>query len=120
MSSELNQILEEAKRGSIGERVDSLADIIEDMMQIVLKLPDVFDQIMNGVNERIVGLERKVESIQEIQAQLLKDEKGSQPPPGPPEEFQSQQAKQERFKQASASTKTQIVRELKELFKKRK
>ena len=65
MAKELNKILEDSKKGTAEERIDVLASIIEDMMQLVLTIPGIFDDIMNQVSEKLSSLESKLENYEQ-------------------------------------------------------
>lgn len=114
MATEFNKILNEAKKGSVEEKIDALARIIEDMMHIVLTMPDIFDQITEGINKKINDLETMVNQINKTQP-ITEIKQVS------PEASQLPSVKELKKPQITRppNTKRLILDELKELFKKR-
>lgn len=130
MAKELNKILEDSKKGTADERIDVLASIIEDMMQLVLTIPSIFDDIMNQVSEKLSSLESKIQTFEQAnkvkadaKKKFLDEIKTStsttltQPKPPPPPPTPKIQEDKKEYK--GANTKRMIMDELKELFKKK-
>ena len=66
MSEEFSRFLKEAKKGTAEEKIDALASIIEDMMHIILEMPEIFDDIVDGLSEKVIGLEAKLNSLSNL------------------------------------------------------
>ena len=114
MSEEFSEALKDAKKGSAEEKIDALASIIGDMMHVILEMPGIFDEIVDDLNEKIVSLDAKLNSLSNLQTS---DDplqvKQLKPPPAPIVEERKPIIRER-------STKRLIMDELKELFAKKK
>lgn len=125
MSQNFDKILKEAKKGTTEDRVDALASIIEDMMQIVLTIPGIFDQIMNDFSKKLVSLNERVDDLQAAQemalTQLDSSQKTSESPSSQErvEKEKSREEHKKEFKAITSNTRRDIINELKALFDKK-
>ncbi|MEJ2277565.1 MAG: hypothetical protein P8Y70_07435, partial [Candidatus Lokiarchaeota archaeon] len=53
----------EAKKSPLEEKINTFGAIIEKIMTIVLRIPDLVDTSLEGINQRISNLENKVNSM---------------------------------------------------------
>ena len=116
MSEEFSEALKDAKKGTAEEKIDALASIIEDMMHIILEMPEIFDEIVDELNEKIIGLDTKLKSLSNLQTSNDIQQVKPLPPPPPPPPIEQK----EKTIHKSPSTKRLIMDELKELFAKKK
>ena len=63
MAEEFNSFLAKAKKSPIEDKVNAFGDIIEKIMSIVLRIPDLVDNSLNGINQKIASLESRVSSM---------------------------------------------------------
>ncbi|MHA1195369.1 MAG: hypothetical protein ACTSRH_04580 [Promethearchaeota archaeon] len=63
MAEEFNSFLSEAKKSPLEEKVNAFGDIVEKMMTMILRIPDLVDQSISTLNERISNLESKINAI---------------------------------------------------------
>lgn len=116
MSEEFSNALKDAKKGTAEEKIDALASIIEDMMHIILEMPEIFDDIVDGLMEKIVSLDTKLNSLSNLQKSTDTTQVKPLPPPPPPPPIEEK----EKTIYKRPSTKRLIIDELKELFAKKK
>ena len=85
MAEEFNSFLEQAKKSPIEEKITAFGDIIEKIMSIVLRIPDLVDNSLNGINQHISSLETRINTMNS-DITNLKSRPGGVPggPPGPP------------------------------------
>ena len=113
MSEEFSEALKDAKKGSAEEKIDALASIIGDMMHVILEMPGIFDEIVDDLNEKIVSLDAKLNSLSNLQTSNDPLQvKQLKPPPAPIVE-------EKKPIYTRLSTKQLIFNELKELFAKK-
>jgi len=114
LSEEFNKALKDAKKGSAEEKIDALASIIGDMMHVILEMPGIFDEIVDELNEKIVSLDAKLNSLSNLQTSTDPLQmKQLKPPPAPIEE-------KKKPIQRERSVKQMIIDELKEYLAKKK
>ena len=63
MSEEFNIFLAEAKKSPIEEKINAFGDIVEKIMSIVLRIPDLVDQSLSGINQKISTLESQMNQV---------------------------------------------------------
>ncbi|MFX1258928.1 MAG: hypothetical protein ACFFAN_13805 [Promethearchaeota archaeon] len=117
MAEEFNKILKEAKKGTSEEKINALTSIIEDMMHIILKIPDIFDEMMNSLNDKIIDLEQKFNNLNRLKTTTdttILSSKSS------PIIIQSKENLREDPTYKSSNVKKLIMDELKGLFEKKK
>jgi hypothetical protein len=95
MAEEFNSFLASAKKSPIEEKINAFGDIIEKIMSIVLRIPDLVDNSLNGINQQITSLETRINSLNSEITTLksrpmatstaaLGSPPGPPPPGGPP------------------------------------
>ena len=94
------------------ERVDVLGSILGDAMMLVLKIPGIFDDMMNGVNDKLIDLENQISEIKTLATAAAPKPtvKALPPPPDPVKEIEK------KVKIVQANTRTTIIQELKDMF----
>ncbi len=70
MAEEFNTFLAEAKKSPIEEKVNAFGDIVEKIMSIVLRIPDLVDQSLNGLNQKISNVESRINTLNSDLASL--------------------------------------------------
>ena len=55
--------MESARKAPIEEKLNAFGDIVENIMNIVLKIPDLVDQTLAGLNQKISGFERRLNQM---------------------------------------------------------
>ena len=89
MAEEFNSFLASAKKSPIEEKINAFGDIIEKIMSIVLRIPDLVDNSLSGINQHISSLETRINTMNS-DITSLKSRPVSAPggapggPPGPP------------------------------------
>ena len=89
MAEEFNSFLASAKKSPIEEKINAFGDIIEKIMSIVLRIPDLVDNSLSGINQHITSLETRINTMNS-DITSLKSRPVSAPggapggPPGPP------------------------------------
>ena len=63
MAEEFNSFLESAKKSPLDEKVNAFGSIIEKIMSIVLRIPDLVDNSLMGINQQISSLESRINTI---------------------------------------------------------
>jgi len=63
MAEEFNIFLESAKKSPLDEKVNAFGSIIEKIMSIVLRIPDLVDNSLNGINQQISSLESRINAM---------------------------------------------------------
>jgi len=125
-AEEFASFLESTKKAPIDEKLNAFGDIIEKIMQIVLKIPDLVDITIQDVNSQISNLQSQIGGMnQEITALKARPVAvagpatsgapgAPPPPPGPgPKPAPARSA-------SPVSLRGAIMGELKSLFNKRK
>ncbi|MFX1396993.1 MAG: hypothetical protein ACFFAS_08110 [Promethearchaeota archaeon] len=85
MAEEFNSFLAQAKKSPIEDKVNQFGEIIEKIMSIVLRIPDLVDNSLSGISQQIYSLETRLNAVNSDIASL-KSRAGIAPgaPPGPP------------------------------------
>lgn len=63
IAEEFFGFLSEAKKSPIEEKVNSFGLIVEKIMNIVLRLPDLVDETLSGVNQKLSSLETRINAM---------------------------------------------------------
>ena len=89
MAEEFNSFLASAKKSPIEEKINAFGDISEKIMSIVLRIPDLVDNSLNGINQQISSLETRINTLNsDITALKSRPVSASTAalggPPGPP------------------------------------
>ena len=63
MAEEFNSFLASAKKSPIEEKITAFGDIIEKIMSIVLRIPDLVDNSLSGINQHISSLETRINTM---------------------------------------------------------
>jgi len=63
MAEEFANFMQEAKKAPIEEKLNAFGDIVERMMSVILKIPDLVDQSLATVNQKISTLESRFTTI---------------------------------------------------------
>jgi len=89
MAEEFNSFLASAKKSPIEEKINAFGDIIEKIMSIVLRIPDLVDNSLNGINQQISSLETRINTmnsdITSLKSRPVSASGGALGgPPGPP------------------------------------
>jgi len=132
MADEFSRVMKGYSEAPLKERVEGLADVIEKIMAIVLKIPEMTDNSIGILNSRIVSLESRLSSIESKLSDMTSKgvvipgmaPSGSPPPPPPPGKPGAPPPPPGKAPaQAAAnpmSLRGSIMDELKSLFSKRK
>lgn len=89
MAEEFNSFLAQAKKSPIEDKVNQFGEIIEKIMSIVLRIPDLVDNSLSGISQQISSLEARLNAANSEIA-VLKSRPAGAPgaaigaPPGPP------------------------------------
>ncbi len=67
MAEEFSKVLEEVRKGTPEEKIEALGSIIENLLHVVFKMPKIFDQMIDGINEKIADLEKRFDEINRLQ-----------------------------------------------------
>ncbi len=62
-AEEFTSFLAEARKSPIEEKVNSFGLVVEKIMNIVLRLPDLVDETLSGVNQKLSNLESRLNAI---------------------------------------------------------
>ena len=71
MAQEFAGYLNASRKGPIRDRVTTLSEIVENIMQIILKIPDMVDGTINQIrnqisqmNAQITGLQGRIQAVE--------------------------------------------------------
>lgn len=89
-AEEFASFLDSTRKAPMEEKLNAFGEIVEKIMQIVLKIPDLVDHSLQGINSNVSNLQNQINAVNsEISA--LKSRSGGAPavsspgaPPGPP------------------------------------
>jgi len=62
MAEEFANFMRETKKAPLEEKLNAFGDIVERMMSVILRIPDLVDQSLVVVNQKISTLESRLES----------------------------------------------------------
>jgi len=63
MAEEFANFMQEAKKAPLEEKLNTFGDIVERMMSMILRIPDLVDQSLANVGQRIATLESRITTI---------------------------------------------------------
>ena len=63
IADEFASFLDSAKKSPLEEKVNSFGEIVEKIMAIVLRIPDLVDETLAGLNQQISSLEGRVNAM---------------------------------------------------------
>ncbi len=63
MAEEFANFMNETKKAPLEEKLNAFGDIVERMMFVILKIPDLVDQSLASVGQRISTLESRITTI---------------------------------------------------------
>jgi len=63
MAEEFANFMNETKKAPLEEKLNAFGDIVERMMSVILRIPDLVDQSLAGVGQRISTLESRITTI---------------------------------------------------------
>ena len=63
MAEEFANFMNETKKAPLEEKLNAFGDIVERMMSVILKIPDLVDQSLASVGQRISTLESRITTI---------------------------------------------------------
>ncbi|MCK4687441.1 MAG: hypothetical protein KAT66_04880, partial [Candidatus Lokiarchaeota archaeon] len=63
MAEEFSNFLAETRKAPLEEKLNAFGDIIEKIMQIILKIPDLVDQSIQNINSKVSSLQTQVNAI---------------------------------------------------------
>ncbi len=78
-AEEFASFLDSTRKAPMEEKLTAFGDIIEKIMSIVLRIPDLVDQSIGSVNEKISNLQNQVNSLN---SQITSLQPGSGAAPG--------------------------------------
>ncbi|MGQ4875812.1 MAG: hypothetical protein ACP6IY_17240 [Promethearchaeia archaeon] len=85
IADEFANFLAEARKAPLEEKLNAFGDIVENIMNIVLKIPDLVDQTLANLIQKINGMESRLNSLaNEINAIKARGGAPAGPSPGGP------------------------------------
>ena len=63
MAEEFANFMQETRKAPLEEKLNTFGDIVEKMMSMILRIPDLVDQSLAVVGQRISTLESRINSI---------------------------------------------------------
>ncbi|MFW9949895.1 MAG: hypothetical protein ACFFKA_07210 [Candidatus Thorarchaeota archaeon] len=63
MAEEFANFMQETKKAPLEEKLNAFGDIVERMMSVILRIPDLVDQSLAGVGQRISTLESRFDNM---------------------------------------------------------
>jgi len=63
MAEEFANFMSEAKKAPIEEKLNAFGDIVEKMMVMILRIPDLVDQSLSTINQKITSLESRINTM---------------------------------------------------------
>jgi len=63
MAEEFANFMQETKKAPLEEKLNAFGDIVERMMSVILRIPDLVDQSLAGVGQRIATLESRITTM---------------------------------------------------------
>ncbi|MFX1592271.1 MAG: hypothetical protein ACFFCL_06210, partial [Promethearchaeota archaeon] len=62
-AEEFASFLDSTRKAPLEEKLNAFGDIIEKIMSIVLRIPDLVDQSLGAVNEKVSNLQNQINSL---------------------------------------------------------
>ena len=75
-AEEFAAFLDNTRKAPLEEKLNAFGDIIEKIMSIVLRIPDLVDQSLGTVNEKVSNLQNQVNSLN---SQIMQSRPGGAP-----------------------------------------
>jgi hypothetical protein len=63
MAEEFASFLENTRKAPLEEKLNAFGDIVEKIMQIVLRIPDLVDQSLQSINSKVANLQTQVNAL---------------------------------------------------------
>ena len=63
MAEEFANFMQETRKAPLEEKLNAFGDIVERMMSMILRIPDLVDQTLSNLNQKISTLESKITTI---------------------------------------------------------
>ena len=63
MAEEFANFMQETRKAPLEEKLNSFGDIVEKMMFMILKIPDLVEQSLNAINQKISTIETRINTI---------------------------------------------------------
>ena len=63
MAEEFATFLENTRKAPLEEKLNAFGDIVEKIMQIVLRIPDLVDQSLQSINSKVANLQTQVNAL---------------------------------------------------------
>jgi hypothetical protein len=63
MAEEFANFMQETRKAPLEEKLNAFGDIVERMMSVILRIPDLVDQSLAGVGQRIATLESRITTM---------------------------------------------------------
>jgi len=63
MADEFSFFLSQTRQAPLKEKVDGLSEIIENMMKIILSFPDMVDNAINNLAQKVYSLESQIRAL---------------------------------------------------------
>ncbi|MFX1447317.1 MAG: hypothetical protein ACFFCG_04200 [Promethearchaeota archaeon] len=79
MAEEFANFMQETKKAPLEEKLNAFGDIVERMMSVILRIPDLVDQSLAGVGQRISTLESRFNTMNNELSSLRTRGTGSSP-----------------------------------------
>ena len=79
MAEEFANFMQETKKAPLEEKLNAFGDIVERMMSVILRIPDLVDQSLAGVGQRISTLESRITTMNNEVSALRTRGSGSSP-----------------------------------------
>ena len=79
-AEEFATFLDNTRKAPLEEKLNAFGDIIEKIMSIVLRIPDLVDQSLGTVNEKVSNLQNQVNSLN---SQIIQSRSGGAPAVAP-------------------------------------
>lgn len=79
MAEEFANFMQETRRAPIEEKLNAFGDIVEKMMMMILRIPDLVDQSLATLNQKISNLESRINTMNNDVAALKTRGTGATP-----------------------------------------
>jgi len=79
MAEEFANFMQETRRAPIEEKLNAFGDIVEKMMMMILRIPDLVDQSLATLNQKISTLESRINNMNNDVAALKTRGSGATP-----------------------------------------
>ena len=79
MAEEFANFMQETRKAPIEEKLNAFGDIVEKMMMMILRIPDLVDQSLATLNQKISNLESRINNMNNDVAALKTRGSGATP-----------------------------------------